>query len=289
MVGLVLIGASLAVYRERHAFADALDRVGLVALAASVGLGIVGVGLTYPVWREVLSGLDVAIPFGAGARVFFVSQLGKYLPGSVWPVLIQMEAGRARGASRRTMLAGNLITLALSCLIGLTLAALLLPISDSAALARYWWLLIAVPFLVGLLHPRAIPWALDRAFALVGRPALGERIQLGSSARASAWSVASFVALGLHVAVLVMAIDRARLPTVLLCVGGMALAVSAGVLFVPAPAGAGVRDVILALVAGGVLRPGAALAVVVASRAILVIVDLLLAAVAVVSLGRRNR
>jgi len=29
--------------------------------------------------------------------VFFVSQLGKYMPGSVWPIVMQMEAGRPPG------------------------------------------------------------------------------------------------------------------------------------------------------------------------------------------------
>jgi uncharacterized membrane protein YbhN (UPF0104 family) len=101
--------------------------------------------------------------------------------------------------------------------------------------------------------------------------------------------LASFVTLGLHVGVLVMAIDKPKLSTLVLCIGGMALAVCAGVLFIPAPAGAGVRDVILSLVLGGVLRPGAALAVVVASRALLVVADLLLAALAGLVMSRRLR
>jgi hypothetical protein len=28
------------------------------------------------------------------ARILFLGQLGKYLPGSVWPVLAQMELGK---------------------------------------------------------------------------------------------------------------------------------------------------------------------------------------------------
>lgn len=287
VVAAVLVGAGFAVYRERRDFARALSQAGVVPVVGSLVLCALGVALTYPAWREVLAGLGVSIPLLAGARVFFVSQLGKYLPGSVWPVLLQMEAGRAYGASRRTMLAGNLITLVLSSLVGLTIAALILPFSNTHALSRYWWVLIAVPGLLVLLHPRAIPWVLDRTFAIVGRPPLGERVRVRNSVHASAWSAAAFVVTGLHVAVLVMAIHGVRFSTVLLCVGGMALAVPAGVLFIPAPAGAGVRDVILTLVLTDVLHPGAALAVVVASRAMFVIADLMLAAAA--SLGGTRR
>jgi hypothetical protein len=276
---IVFAAAGIAIYHQRRAFADAFDRVGAWPMVWSLLVGVVGVALTYPIWREVLLGLDVDMPWGIGAQVFFTSQLGKYLPGSVWPVLIQMEAGRARGASRRTMLAANLITIVLSCAVGLTLACVLLPFADTRALSRYWWLLLALPFLVALLHPRAVPMVLDRAFALVRRPPLDQRLRVRDSAQASAWSLASFLVLGLHVAILAAAIGGG-FSTVLLSIGGMALAVCGGVLFLPAPAGAGVRDVILTLVLTANLTGGQALAVVVASRAILVVADLALAGAA---------
>ena len=276
---IVFAAAGFAIYHQRHSFADALDRVGVWAMVWSFVLGVISVGLTYPVWREVLLGLGVDMPWRIGAQVFFASQLGKYLPGSVWPVLIQMEAGRARGASRRTMLAANLITIVLSCAVGLVVACVLLPFSDSHALKRYWWLLLALPLLIALLHPRAVPKVLDFAFSLLRRPPLDQRLRVRDSLRASAWSLASFVALGLHVAILGVAIGGGA-STVLLSIGGMALAVCAGVLFIPAPAGAGVRDVVLTLVLSATLTTGQALAVVVASRAILIVVDLALAGVA---------
>ncbi|MCU1656877.1 MAG: hypothetical protein JWO57_1533 [Pseudonocardiales bacterium] len=286
VVAVVVAAAAFAIYHQRHSFADALDKIGVGAMLASLVVGAAGLALTYPVWREVLLGLGVDMPWSVGARVFFTSQLGKYLPGSVWPVLIQMEAGRARGASRRTMLAANLITIVLSCAVGLTLACVLLPLSDAHALSRYWWLLLALPFLIALLHPRAIPTLLDRAFGLIRREPLGQRLHVRDSLRASSWSIASFVALGGHVAILALAIGGGGLSTVLLSIGGMALAVSAGILFIPAPAGAGVRDVVLTLVLRATLTSGQALAVVVASRAILIVVDLVLAAVAA---GVRSR
>ncbi|MEP7019610.1 MAG: lysylphosphatidylglycerol synthase domain-containing protein [Pseudonocardiales bacterium] len=287
LVVTVVVGAAcLAIYSQRHSFADALQSIGGWPLLASLVVGMLSVALTLPAWLVVLHGLGVEMSLAAGARVFFVSQLGKYLPGSVWPVLIQMEAGRARGASRRTMLAANLITLILSCAACLTLACLLLPLSGAPALEGYWWLLAALPFLLGLLHPRAVPWLLDRAFGLLGRAPLALRLHLRDSARASAWALLAFVVLGMHVAILALAIDGGGVSTVLLCIGGTGLAVTAGVLFVPAPAGAGVRDAVLALVLSSTLNSGQALAVVVASRAILILADVLLAAAAALTLRR---
>ena len=210
--------------------------------------------------------------------MFFASQLGKYLPGSVWPVLLQMEAGRARGASRRTMLAGNLITVVLSCATGLIVACLLLPISDAHALA---------PLLVGAAGAAAAarPAASARDDG-AARPALPPR-RPGAAGRAAARSRdraggrlggAELARLGLQVWILYAAAGHASFSGWLLCTGGMALAVSAGILFIPAPAGAGLRELILVLVLKPDLGTGGALAIVVASRVLLVIADLALAA-----------
>jgi len=42
--------------------------------------------LLIEVWRRVLSHYDSVIPFAPAARVWFVSNLGKYVPGKVWQV-----------------------------------------------------------------------------------------------------------------------------------------------------------------------------------------------------------
>lgn len=98
-----------------------------------------------------------------------------------------MVAGRAQ----RTMLAASLITLVLSCTVDLLLASVLLPLLDTHALSRYWWLLIGLPFLLALLHPRVVLPMLDRAFALMRREPLGQRIAVSTTARAAVWSGAS--------------------------------------------------------------------------------------------------
>ena len=160
---LAFAGAGYAVYGQRHEFVDSIHRVGLLLLGVSFLLGVVGVGLGVGLWRQVLSGLDVDLPWVSALRVYFTSQLGKYVPGSVWPVIMQMEAGRARGAARRSVLAANLISIVLSCTVGLVIAAVILPASNAHALRQYWWLPRRCRVLLLFLHPRAVPAVLDRA------------------------------------------------------------------------------------------------------------------------------
>jgi hypothetical protein len=277
---VVVLGATYAIYRERRDFADALADIGLGATAISFALGLIASAAAYPAWREVMRGLGLDLPVGSGARIFFTTQLGKYLPGSVWPLVLQMEAGRRHGASRRTVIAGNLTTILVGCLVGLGVAVVFLAGSGSQALDGYPWLLAVVPFLVALLHPRAISAILDHVFGLLGRERLGQRVPLRSMATVASWSVAVYLGLGAHVAALVVPQAGGDLRTVAVSVGGMALAVAAGILFIPAPAGAGVRDAVLGAVLLSVLTIGQTLAVLVVSRVLLIVADLLLAGLA---------
>jgi len=191
-----------------------------------------------------------------------------------------MEAGRRHGASRRTVVAGNLTTILVGCLVGLGVAVVFLAGSGSQALDGYLWMLAVVPFLVALLHPRAISAILDHVFGLLGRERLGQRVPLRSMATVASWSVAVYLGLGAHVAALVVPQAGGDLRTVAVSVGGMALAVAAGILFIPAPAGAGVRDAVLGAVLLSVLTIGQTLAVLVVSRVLLIVADLLLAGLA---------
>ncbi len=68
--------------------------------------------------------------------------------------------------------------------------------------------------------------------------------------------------------------------TALIAIGGFAFAWSVGFLVILAPAGAGVRDVLLLLLLGQVLSIGSATAVVLVSRVLLTVADVLTAVVA---------
>jgi hypothetical protein len=283
-------GAVVAAMKERHSFAEAYDHLGAGVLAASFACGLVGTGATFFSWDQVLRGYGVTLPRVVGFRVFFISQLGKYLPGSVWPVLMQMEAGRRHGASRRTMLGANLTTIVVGCCTGLVVACAVVPWYAPDAIRRYWWLLPAVPVLLVLLHPRALPTLLDLPFRLLKRPLMDQRLDPRNELAAAGWFLVSWVGVGAQLGVLAAGASSGHslVSVFVLSIGAMALATTAGILFLPAPAGAGVREVVLVLVLSTIMSTGSALAVAIASRVVLLLCDFALAAVAAVSLRTRR-
>jgi hypothetical protein len=210
--------------------------------------------------------------------VFFVSQLGKYLPGSVWPVLAQMEYGRRTEVGRKNMLAANALTVALSLSVGLMVAALTLPLASADAVHRYWWAFACLPFLIALLHPKAVPGAINMVFRRLGRETMSSELTWATMIRSSGWALLSWLAFGLHLYILVAGIGVHGWHVLAECIGGFALAACAGILVIPAPAGAGIRDAVLIASLAPSLGSGSALAVGLVSRVVLIAVDLLMAA-----------
>ena len=84
--------------------------------------------MSFLLWRGTLARARVAGWRGApAARLFFVAQLGKYLPGSVWPVVAQMRMGRELGIPRQRTALAFLLTLGLSVLVGMLVGLSALP------------------------------------------------------------------------------------------------------------------------------------------------------------------
>jgi len=98
--------------------------------------------------------------------------------------------------------------------------------------------------------------------------------------RAAGWALLSWVLLGLHLYALTSGLGVTGPRILAVTIGGFALASSVGILVVPAPAGAGIRDVVLIATLGVSMTGAEALGVGLASRALLIVVDLLMTALA---------
>ncbi len=98
---LAAIGLAIAaVVRDRAGFADAVGRVGLLRSSVALLAVIAGLLASAQVWRAAMASFGARLTTADAGRMFFLTQVGKYLPGSVWPLLAQMELARRRGMPR---------------------------------------------------------------------------------------------------------------------------------------------------------------------------------------------
>jgi len=284
----VLVCGAWLVVRSADDLKDAYNDLGPTVIVVSLVLGVLGTVAIGQVWLVLLRGLGVPAPQVEAGSVFFVSQLGKYIPGSVWPVMAQMELGRRWGTPRRTMFTANILMLALITATGLVVGAALLPWSSSDGLSKYWWtLLVLFPLLVAL-HPRTIPAVVDKVLSLFGREPLAVHATGRSMFVATMWGFVVWLLTGLHLLVMTHALGADGVEAVAAAIGGMGLAWAAGLVFIPAPAGAGVRDAVLVATFAPQIGAAPALAVALASRVLLLLADVALAGVGALIESRRG-
>ncbi|GJF31078.1 membrane protein [Kitasatospora sp. NE20-6] len=239
-------------------------------LVAALLVNVAGIGLGMVAWRELLTGLAGPVPARPASRLYFVSFLGKYIPGRVWTLLAQMRLADSVGVRPAAMTATFGLSLAVVTVTGLVVATLIAP---SLGVGAGWLALPASVLVAGLAWPRWIAAPMVWASRLVRRPLtiptdVDRRLRTAVTVQLVCWAVS-----GLHLWLLAVVLGADPLRALPAAVGGFALAMVVGSYAVFVPDGAGVREVLLALVLAPVLPATAIGVAVLASRLICLVTE----------------
>jgi glycosyltransferase 2 family protein len=286
LLAVVLCCCGYALHAEWPQVTSALGRMHWYSICLSMAAAIAGSACMMLAWRAVLADLGSPLPAPLAGRINFTAQLGKYVPGAVWAFAAQVELGHDYEVPRRRSFASVVVSLAVTVSVGLGLALVTLPAASPEIARHYWWVLAVLPLVLAALCPPVLGTLLDRMLAVLHRAPLERRPSLLGLAKAVAWNLAGWLMLGLQVWILLPGIGGLHGRTLLLCIGGYALAFSAGLLLVILPGGIGARDLILIAALATLLPYGSASAIAIMTRVGTTITDLALGA-AGVALGRR--
>jgi uncharacterized membrane protein YbhN (UPF0104 family) len=283
-----LVGAlALALFKQRDALQDSFDQVSASALiGALLALGV-GLVLSMLSWRAVLAELGSPLPVRQAGRIFFVGQIGKYVPGSVWPLLTQAAMGKRLGVPRTRMVTAGLVALAMSIATGLVAGLLCVGtlLHDQGRVYLVFFLAL-LPFALAGLHPKVLNALLAKALKLARRPPLDKPLSTRGVVVPVLLLLGCWTMFGLQAWLLVHDIGGDDLSALALAIGSFALASTLGTLFIIAPAGGGVREGVLVLGLAPVLSAGQALTVAVLSRMVATVADALAAGLALLAARR---
>ncbi len=224
-------------------------------------------------WRAVLADLGSPLPVRAAAKISFLSQLGKYVPGLVWAFAAQVELGHDYQVPRRRTFASAVTSLALLAAAGLAVAAATLPLTSPGMIRHYWWVIAAVPLIVVCLCPPVLGPVIDRVLILARRSPLEQRLTWRGLSRALAWTVLGWILLGIQVWFLISGMTGSG-GYLLLAIGAYALAFSCGLLLVVFPGGVGPREFFLIAALTPVMPHGTVVAVALMTRVVTTASDL---------------
>jgi uncharacterized membrane protein YbhN (UPF0104 family) len=264
----VLVFAWLSLRGRWDEIGDALRDTSIAGVLGGLLLVLVGLLATGILWLLLMTSLGARLPLVEGLAMFFVGQLGKYIPGSVWSIGAQADMARRHRVPPRVTVAAGLLFLSYHV--------------DTAVL------LGSVSLLTGALDspwPDWVSWA-GLALGLIGLlPAvvrkLGRRIggrepalDVGRTAIVVALMAGAWAS---YAGALVLLSPGTPWGNAVAVGGAFAIAYAVGVLIVFAPAGVGAREWIFVLLLTPILGLPAATALALLARVMHTVADAVMA------------
>jgi uncharacterized membrane protein YbhN (UPF0104 family) len=289
LVGLVLAAIAIAfvvraLLRDREEIEDALGQAQPGWLLVGLGLAAIGMTAIALPWRRALRLLGSDLAYGPIVARYYVGEIGKYVPGGVWPILGRGELARRAGVRRAAAYGSVALSLA-----ALYLAAMFVVVAGLPALlagddgSGPVAVVLLLPVGVIGLHPRVLGAGL-RVLERVARRPLDLDLPTW---RDSVTLLVLYVPAWLAIGAATWAVARALDPGAELLEVGAAAVLSwvVGFVLVPVPGGVGVREAAF-VAAVGSIDPGIAAATAVAARALFVTVDAVGAALGALAIRR---
>ena len=247
-------------------------------LLVTLGAGLATYLVLIDSWRRVVAGYDHLLSFPTAARIWILSNFGKYLPGSLWIIAGMAMLAKKEGVRPGAAVTSAMIMQALALVTGIGVGAF----APGALAALPPWAprvaaLLAVVSALGLLFlmsPRAL--ALVQGILPATAPTL-EPVRPGAILLGLLGNLIAWGGYGLMLHALARGMTDAPILPVATAAGAFAVAYLAGLLAVAVPGGIGVREFIFSLLVGPVLGIPTALALAVASRLVTTLIELALA------------
>ena len=225
-------------------------------------------------WRRVMAAWDSHLPFAQAARIWFLSSLGKYVPGNIWSLTAMGVMARGRGISALAAAGSSIIMQAVSLVTG----AAIVMITGAQLLGQPVLVGISVLILIGILlsAPRFLPPLTVWIGSLLGKDVAPPSVPAASIWTAAIANALSWLLYGFAFQLFVHGLLGAAAGEISRYIAVYTAAYILGFISPIAPAGLGVREFTLAafMTQLGLANEADAALVAIAARLWLTIIEL---------------
>ena len=260
LIAAVVIGfASRELARQWRDVAPALQglRLDWTRILASGILVVATYLILVEAWRATLRVWSESLPFSAAMRIWFVSNLGKYVPGKVWQIAAMGAMAQKRGVSPAAAVGSSLIVNLVSVIAGFAVIAVTAAgragavVGMRASGARSVELTVVAIAIAGgaalLLAPVAVPRLVMLAGRVTGRSITIPQIPARAIWVAAVSTIASWLLYGMAFFLFAHGVSPRATGNAVSYIAVYTGSYLAGYLALFAPGGVGVREAVLVL------------------------------------------
>lgn len=269
----VFVGVALASRRqELLAFDWQVEPARLVLSGLLLAAVLVA---SVAIWGRTLRAFGEQVEFPVLARIWFLSNLSRYIPGKIWQFVGVMELSRAVGISALKSVTSLAVYMGFVLLAGWIVGVYLIPGDALGGAAHLLPVLrIATPLLLLLLHPTVLNTVVGWVARLTKRPLLRWDGSWAEGGILVGLNVLQWLGLGAAFTLFVdslTALGPAHYPTL---TAVFALSFLGGYVVLLAPAGLGAKEGVLTLLLASMLPLPVAAAIAVAARVWMILSEL---------------
>jgi hypothetical protein len=251
VVALILFFMGRALYLNWQSLQGYEWQINYPLLALAVLAATATLSLYVWQWRFTVLRLGTSISYSQAFRIWFLANLGRYVPGKVWQFVGWFYLSEQAGIGRVQTLTSLAVNLGLQTLTGLGLGVAVLVITRGGELrTRFWPLLLLIPLGAVALQPRIMEAVLNWGLKRLHR----EPVILGLRARDMAFftlaHILCWVAYGVAFYLFVCSVHPVPLSELLVLGASYAAAWVIGFLSFLTPGGIGIREGVLAYLLG---------------------------------------
>jgi hypothetical protein len=245
-------------------------------------LVLVSLFLSSLAYEAILGGLhQPAPPVRATVGAWAKSLLGRYVPGNLLMVVGRAVMAQAHGVPRMVTVAATTYEQVIAVAAAAILAVVsLLDVGSSSSVGPAAWLVLGIPLVTLLLHPRVFGPASTWLLARVKRAPLGALMPFRRVMLMMGWYLVTSALLAFGVWAMLRGVGGPAIGDPVGVSSGFLLAFVISMLVFVVPSGLGVRDAIFALVLSRQVPGEVAIALSVISRLLLIVVELVFVSLA---------
>lgn len=262
------------IIRDRHEIAEALASANMGWLAVGFATGLAAMSLIGLNWLSIIRHAGSPAPLRRGMSWYFVGQLGKYVPGGIWPIVGQAELAHRSQTPRGTAYASTATSMVATFLGAAAVAAIAGTIAPSGTRLVPILLGIGVVGLLVVLAAEPTRGALHRVAAKLTRRDLRLPDPVWFSTLVGRHLPVWVLFSGMNVFAVVALDGAIDTHLVIQLIYATCVSWMAGFIIVGVPGGIGVRETIFLSMMTAELGSGVAVSVAVLSRVVSVVVDL---------------
>lgn len=238
-------------------------------------------------WGRVLLYVGYPVSYRDAFEIYFIGNLGHYIPGKVWTVAGVAWLAERRGIPPVVAGAAAVFAQAYSIISSLAFFPVFLIFSNAEpSWMRPEWMIPPIILFVGFfMFPVNMERALNFALALFKRERVSLGLTLGKAFRLTGLYFISWVLFGIAFWIFVVAVTGSRGISPVLLTGAYATAYVVGYLAFFVPSGLGVREGVAGYLLGAVMPSGVALLVTFLVRLPVTVVELLCVLIVLIRKG----